>query len=52
MKIPLGRSKNICEDNEMDRKEIGRESEEWIQLAQDIVQWRILVNIVMYFQDP
>jgi hypothetical protein len=31
----------------MDFKEVGCEGEEWIQMAQDRVQWQVLVNTVM-----
>jgi len=34
----------------MDLREIGLEGVRWIQLAQDIEQWRVLVNTVMHFR--
>jgi hypothetical protein len=47
-KRPLGRSRRRWEDNiKMDLKEIGIEEANWIQLAQDGVQWRTCVNTVM-----
>jgi hypothetical protein len=45
---PLERSRSRWVDNiKMDLREIGRESEDWIDLAQDRDQWRALVNTVM-----
>jgi hypothetical protein len=40
-KRPLGRPRR------MDLGEIGRNGREWIELAQDMDQWRALVNTVM-----
>jgi hypothetical protein len=37
---------------EMDLREIGWGSMDWIDLAQDRDQWRALVNTVMNFRDP
>jgi hypothetical protein len=34
----------------MDLREIGWEDVNWIRLAQDMYQWRALVNSVMKFQ--
>jgi hypothetical protein len=31
----------------MDLREIGREGVDWIQLAQDMDEWRAVVNTVM-----
>jgi len=31
----------------MDPQETGREGVDWIRLAQDMLQWRALVNTVM-----
>jgi hypothetical protein len=40
----------LWEDNiRVDVKEIGWEGVEWIHLAQDRDQWRILVNEIMNF---
>jgi hypothetical protein len=36
----------------MDRVEIGWEVVDWIHLAQDMDQWRGVVNTVMNFQVP
>jgi hypothetical protein len=36
----------------MDLREIGWDVMDWIDLAQDRVQWRALVNIVMNLQVP
>jgi hypothetical protein len=33
-------------------KETGREDADWIHVAQDIVQWRIIVDNVMNFCIP
>jgi hypothetical protein len=50
-KRPLGRPKCGCEDGiRMDLSEIGWESVEWIQLAQDRNQWWALVNTEMILQ--
>jgi hypothetical protein len=47
-KRPLGRPRRRWEDNiKIDLREIGINGANWIQLAQDIVQWRAFVNTVM-----
>jgi hypothetical protein len=47
-KRPLGRPRRRQEDGIiMDLREIGWESVDWIQLAQDRDRWRALVNTVM-----
>jgi hypothetical protein len=47
-KRPLGRSRHKWEDNiKMDLREIGIDGANWIRLAQDRVQWRAFVNMVM-----
>jgi hypothetical protein len=47
-KRSLGRPRRIWEDGiRMDLREIGWGSVQWIQLAQDVDQWRVLVNTVM-----
>jgi hypothetical protein len=47
-KRPLGRPRRRWEDNiKMDLREIGIDVANWIQLAQDRVQWRACVNTVM-----
>jgi hypothetical protein len=49
----LGRPRRRWEDNiKMDLREIGIERANWIQLAQDKVQWRVVVNTVMYLRVP
>jgi hypothetical protein len=46
-KRPLGRP-GRCEDNiKMNLREIGIDWANWIQLAQDRVQWRVFVNVTM-----
>jgi hypothetical protein len=46
-KRPLGRPRRKWEDNiKMDLREIGINGANWIQLAQDRVQWRTFVNTV------
>jgi hypothetical protein len=41
-KRPLGRPRRRWEDNiKMDLREIGIDGANWIQLAQDMVQWRV-----------
>jgi len=52
-KRPLGRPRRRWEDNiRMHLKEIGWECVEWFHLAQDMDQWRALLNTVMNFQFP
>jgi hypothetical protein len=52
-KRPLGRPGRRWEDNiKMDLREIGIDGANWIQLAQDRVQWRAFVNTVMNLQVP
>jgi hypothetical protein len=50
---PLGRPRHRWEDNiKMDLREIGIDEANWIQLAQDRVQWRDCVNTVMELRVP
>jgi hypothetical protein len=52
-KRPLGRPRRRWEDNiKMDLREIGVDEVNWIQLAQDRVQWRAFVNTVMNLRVP
>jgi hypothetical protein len=52
-KRPLGRSRRRWEDsNKMDLREIGIDWANWIQLAQDRVQWEACVNTVMNLRVP
>jgi hypothetical protein len=52
-KRPLGRPRRRWEDNiKMDLREIGIDGANWIQLAQDRVQWRAFVNMVMNHRVP
>jgi hypothetical protein len=52
-KRPLESLRRRWEDNiKMDRREIGRGGMDWIDLAQDMDQWRALVNIVMNLRVP
>jgi hypothetical protein len=47
-KRPLGRPRRRWEDDiKMDLREIGIDEANWIQLAQDRVQWRTFVDTVM-----
>jgi hypothetical protein len=47
-KRPLGRSRRRWVDNsKIDRREIGWDGMDWIDLVQDRHQWRALVNTVM-----
>jgi hypothetical protein len=51
-KRPLGRPRRRWEDNiRMDLKEIW-EGVDWLHLAQDLEQWRALVNTVMNLRVP
>jgi hypothetical protein len=52
-KRPLGRLKCRWEDNiKMDLREKGIDGVNWIQLAQDRVQWQAFVNMVMNLRVP
>jgi hypothetical protein len=49
----LGGLKRRWEDNiKQDLREIGIDGANWIQLAQDRVQWRAFVNTVMNLRVP
>jgi hypothetical protein len=49
----LGRPRRMWENNiKMDLREIGIDGANWIQLAQDGVQWRAFVNMVMNLRVP
>jgi hypothetical protein len=52
-KRPLGRSRRRWVDNiKMDLGEIGWDGMDWIDLPQDMDQWRTLVNTVMNLRVP
>jgi hypothetical protein len=52
-KRPLGRPRRRWENNiKMDLREIGIDGVNWIQMAQDRVQWRACVNTVMDLRVP
>ena len=52
-KRPLGRPKRRWEDNiKIYLQEVGCESMDWIDVAQDRERWRALVNAVMNFRVP
>jgi hypothetical protein len=52
-KRPLGRPRHRWEDNiKMDLRDIGIDEANWIQLAQNRVQWWAFVNMVMNLQVP
>jgi hypothetical protein len=51
-KRPLGRPRRRWDDNIKDLREIGIDGLNWIQLAQDRVQWRACVNTVMNLRVP
>jgi hypothetical protein len=52
-KRPLGRPRRRLVDNiKMDRREIGWDSVDWIDMAQDRDQWRALVNTVLNLRVP
>jgi hypothetical protein len=52
-KRPLGRPRRRWEDNiKMDLTEIVIDGANWIQLAQDRVQWRAYVNMIMKLRVP
>jgi hypothetical protein len=53
VKRPLGRPRRRWEDNiKMDLREIRIDGANWIQLAQDRVQWRAFVSTVMNLRLP
>jgi hypothetical protein len=52
-KRPLGRPRRRWGDNiKMDLRETGIDGVNWIQLAQDRVQWRAFVNTMMTLRVP
>jgi hypothetical protein len=52
-KRPLGRPRRRWVDNiKMDLREIGWDSVDWIDMAQDRDQWRALANTVLNFRVP
>jgi hypothetical protein len=52
-KIPLGIPRHKWVDSiKMDPREIGLDSIDWTDLAQDRDQWRALVNTVMHLWVP
>ena len=52
-KLPLGRSRRRWEDNiRMDLKEIGINTKNWLDQAQDSDYWRALVNAALELQVP
>jgi hypothetical protein len=52
-KRPLGRPRRRWEDNiKLDLREVGISGANWIQLAQDRVQWRAFANMVMNLRVP
>jgi hypothetical protein len=52
-RVLVGRPKGRWEDNiKLDIREIGIDGTNWIQLAQDRVQWQAFVNTVMNLWGP
>jgi hypothetical protein len=52
-KRPLGRLRRRWEDDiKLDLREIGIGGTNWIQLAQERIQWRAFLNTVMNFWIP
>jgi hypothetical protein len=52
-KSPLGRPRSRWDDNiKIDLQEVGCGGMDWIELAQDRVRWRALVNAVMNLRVP
>jgi hypothetical protein len=51
--VPLGRPRRRWVDNiKMDLREIGWDGMDWIDLAQNRDQWRVLVNTVIDLRVP
>jgi hypothetical protein len=52
-KSPLGRHRRRWDDNiKLDLRELRIDGVNWIQLAQDRVQWRAFLNTVMNLRVP
>ena len=52
-KRPLGRPRRKWEDNiRMDLKEIGVNTRNWVDLAQDSDYWRAFVNVALNLRIP
>ena len=52
-KRSLGRPRRRWEDNiKMDLQDVGRDCEDWMELAQDRDRWRALVSRVMNIRVP
>ena len=52
-KLPLGRPSRRWEDNiRMDHKEIGINTGDWVDSAQDRDYWRVLVNAALDLRVP
>jgi hypothetical protein len=52
-KIPLKRPRRRWKDNiKLDLREVGQDGANWIQLAQDRVQWRAFVKTVTNIRVP
>jgi hypothetical protein len=50
---PLGRPRCRWEDNiRMDLREVGCGGVDWMELAQDMNRWRVLVSAVMNLRVP
>jgi hypothetical protein len=51
-KRPLGRPRHRWEDIKMDLREVGWGGTDWIDLAQNMDQWRTLVNTIINVRVP
>jgi hypothetical protein len=49
---PLGRTRHLEDNIRMHLREIQWEGVDWFHLAQDMDQWRALMNVIMTLRVP